>query len=68
MANLMEIREDKFVNAEDASRICAMLDSLCSTQVLRNDAHPLGDLDTPTIQGAFSIYFGMNIRYCILYI
>ena len=31
MANLMEIREDKFVNAEDASRICAMLDSLCST-------------------------------------
>ena len=31
MANLMKIKGEKYVNAEDATKICAMLDSLCST-------------------------------------
>ena len=31
METLMAMKVDKFVIAEDSARICAMLDSLCST-------------------------------------
>ena len=56
MSSLLAMKEDKFVVAQDSSKICAMLDSLCSTQVHLTDFSViilLGDLDTPNIQGAF---------------
>ena len=57
MSSLLAMKAEKFVVAEDSSKICAMLDSLCSTQVHLADFFViilLGDLDTPTIQGVFN--------------
>ena len=77
MANLMKIKGEKYVNAEDASNICAMLDSLCSTKVHQTILQdyptdvviiPLGDLDTHTIQEVFISgmhYIFVNVFYIL---